>query len=466
MRIGITGGGWAGLAAAVGAVRAGHDVTLFEAARTWGGRARSLTATLADGTPTTLDNGQHILIGAYRQTLGLMRTVGVDVDVCLRRSPLELVRPDGSGLRLKAGAAMPAFAAAVWRQTQWSWRDRLSLLTHCTGWLIGGFRCDPRLTVAQLTARLPQRVTTELIEPLCVAALNTDASQASAQVFLRVLKDALGGGAGSADLLLPTVDLSALMPLAAEGWLKSRGAEIRLSARVSELTLNDQGGWCVDGQAFDAVVLAVTSVEAARLTRPHHAAWAAQADALLHEPIATVYARSTGARLPLPMLALDAGPDAPAQFVFDRGALSSNTGWPSDERQRGLLAFVISGAAPWVAKGADATITATLEQARRQMGSLLGPSIEAVRLLVDKRATFACVPGLQRPPSVIAKGLWAAADYIDGPYPATLEGAVRSGLAAGTLATASAAETVPPAVPPRTRPAAATPRSSSTPPGP
>ena len=63
--------------------------------------------------------------------------------------------------------------------------------------------------------------------------------------------------------------------------------------------------------------------------------------------------------------------------------------------------------------------------------------LQPVQTVVEKRATFACTPGLLRPPMAIAPGLWAAGDYIDGPYPATLEGAVRSGLAAARLACAS-----------------------------
>jgi predicted NAD/FAD-dependent oxidoreductase len=51
-------------------------------------------------------------------------------------------------------------------------------------------------------------------------------------------------------------------------------------------------------------------------------------------------------------------------------------------------------------------------------------------MLVEKRATFACTPALQRPPAEVTAGLWAAGDYVAGPYPATLEGAVRSGRAA------------------------------------
>jgi len=125
--------------------------------------------------------------------------------------------------------------------------------------------------------------------------------------------------------------------------------------------------------------------------------------------------------LPEPMLALSSDPQFPAQFVFDRGQL----GGPP-----GLLAFVISGAQPWVDRGLDATTDATLAQARAQ----LGLELLTVHAQAEKRATFRCTPGLTRPPAQIAPGLYAAGDHVEGPYPATLEGAVRSGLyAAGQL---------------------------------
>ena len=99
MKIAVIGAGWAGLAAAVKATQDGHQVTLFESARTPGGRARSVGVTGPDGTPLLLDNGQHILIGAYTDTLSLMRTVGVDPDAALLRLPLTLRFPDGTGIR-------------------------------------------------------------------------------------------------------------------------------------------------------------------------------------------------------------------------------------------------------------------------------------------------------------------------------------------------------------------------------
>ncbi|KNZ32081.1 MAG: hypothetical protein AD742_13200 [Methylibium sp. NZG] len=417
-RVAVVGGGWAGLAAAVEATQRGHAVTLFEMAAQLGGRARGVEV---DGW--RLDNGQHILIGAYVETLKLMRSVGVDIDKVLLRTPLRFTDPQGRGLHLSAGAPVPQFAAAVLRHRQWGWADKLGLLAAAGGWFASGFRCDPQATVAELTHKLPAAVRDTLIDPLCVAALNTPAAQAGGQVFLRILKDALFSGPGSADLLLPRADLSELLPLPAERWLRGAGADVRLSNRVEQLSPRTDGsdGWHIDGEPFDAVVLAATPTEAARLAQAAAPEWSAVAAALRYEPIVTTWLTSTDTRLPEPMLALREGPAAPAQFVFDRGQLGGRAG---------LLAFVVSGAQPWVDRGAPATQSAVLAQAQAELAAHLRGPLQVVKTLTEKRATFRCTPGLLRPAMHIAPGLHAAGDHVQGPYPATLEGAVRSGVAA------------------------------------
>ena len=255
-----------------------------------------------------------------------------------------------------------------------------------------------------------------LIEPLCVSALNTPPDRASGQVFLRVMRDALFSQSGGSNLLLPRLDLSALLPDAALAWLVARGASVRLGVRVQ--TLAPEGsGWQLDGESFDRVVLACPPFEAARLAEISGAPgveWLALARNLRYEALSTVYAYSPGACLRQPMLALPCSADEPAQFAFDRAYL----GGPA-----GLLAFVISAS-----NGDSAQLTRqVLAQAARQLGL---EDLQPVRTIVEKRATFACTPGLKRPGTQIAPGLLACGDYIAGPYPATLEGAVRSGLEA------------------------------------
>jgi hydroxysqualene dehydroxylase len=430
-RLAIVGAGWAGLAAAVRAAQAGWSVSVFEMAATAGGRARSVEG----AGPEPIDNGQHILIGAYTRTLALMQELGVDPQAALLRLPLTLTFADGHGLALtRTGRAPLAAAAALWRATWatrgWTFSDRLSLWRHACTWAAQGFVCADSLSVAALCAHLAPAVRRDLIDPLCVSALNTASERASARVLLRVLRDALLSSAGSSDLLLPRLPLQALLPGPAWQWLAARGASLHLQHRVQALH-RAGAGWALDEQAaqFDAVLLCCSAPEAARLAKHHAPAWAAQASALPFAPILSVHVRAPGLRLPQALLALREGPQAPAQFVFDHGQLGGDAGH---------LVAVISGAEPWVQAGREAAGQAVLAQLSQQLAPLGWPAgAQVLRVWAEKRATFSCLPGLNRPPAAVAPGLLAAADFVEGPYPATLEGAVRAAEAAVSLCKAA-----------------------------
>ncbi len=391
-----------------------------------------------------LDNGQHILIGAYTDTLRLMRLVGINPDEVLLSLPMTLLFPNGQGIEFTNWPTPLDALGGILGARGWSLGDKVSLLRAALDWRLQGFSCAADLSVAGLCRHLTPKISAELIEPLCVSALNTPAERASAAVFLRVLRDALFGLQGGSRLLLPRVDLSALFPDAAVAWLQRHGGQVRLGQRVHNLQAltdrpstpkgqgaSDEGGngWSVDGEAFDAVMLATSASNAAlALINASQVAtekianqiqpWVALCQALQFERIATVYAWAANARLAHPMLALHSSALQPAQYVFDRGQL----GGPA-----GLLAFVVSAA-----EGERATLEAqVLAQAKAQ----LGLNLQAIQTVVEKHATFACTPGLQRPGMHLAPGLLACGDYIDGPYPATLEGAVRSGMAAAQALT-------------------------------
>lgn len=438
MQVAIIGGGWAGMAAAVQLSLSGHQPTVFEAGRQLGGRARNLELPSC----TIADNGQHILIGAYAECLRLMRVVDVTPEQALLRRPLAMRYADGGGLSFPNLPAPLDALVGIASASGWSLRERAALLGRALRWRVQGFRCADAATVADICSGLPKRLLDEFIEPLCVSALNLPAVQASGSIFLRVLHDALFAGTGGSHFLVPRCGLGDLFPVPAAQWLQDRGHAVHTASRIQELSPQGQQ-WLLrctnpaiaaelEQSRFDAVLLACPPQEAARLALlaaedlrlpardgVHYQHWAQSAQALEHTAIATVYARSSH-RLAagLPWLALQPGEQAPAQFVFDRGHLQ-----PSDGTQQGLMAFVVSDCRT----DRQALEQQVLEQARQQLG---WQDIQAVLTVVEKRATFACRPGVKRPGLELGHGLWACGDYVSGPYPATLEGAVRCALAA------------------------------------
>ena len=415
MHVAVVGAGWAGCAAAVQATQLGHKVTLLEAARTVGGRARNVP--LANGL--LWDNGQHILIGAYRHCLALMQTLGVHTAETFTRLPLDLRTPNGHGIQLPPSSAFPSWdmAKAIALAKGWNWHDRASLLLAATHWRIQGFTCPPTSTVTQVCKGISPNVMQSFIAPLCISAFNSAPEHTSGRIFLRVLHDALLGERGSTDVLIARQPLASTLAEPAVQWLQQHGAQVLLGERVQTIEAQTDGSYLINAKLqCDAVLLACPAWEAARLAQPFHADWAQQAAALLHAPIATVYAwcpHAQVAHLP-PMQALVDSPDAPAQFAFSHPHIRHG--------ESSLLACVVSHVPAHLQRPAlqDAVVAQVRQQLQLQQ-------VQPITTLVEKRATFVCHASVQRPTMQIAANLYACGDYVEGPYPATLEGAVLSG---------------------------------------
>jgi squalene-associated FAD-dependent desaturase len=400
--VAVIGAGYAGMAAAVTLAEAGARVAVFESGGVPGGRARRIRIS-HDGQGNELDNGQHILIGAYRELLSLMRRVGVPSGALLRL-PLELRYADGFAFRAlhlpgplgMLGGLLVARLPMV---------ERLNAVKFMSRMKKKSFRLERDVPVDALLREHRQdgRIGHYLWRPLCVSALNTPSDRASANAFLAALRDTVGGAGGASDLLLPRVDLSKLFPEPAVDFIRKSGNQVHLRHPVTELgELRSQ---------FKSVVVAVGPHQLKNLLPQ-------LAPEYSYQPINTCYLQySSTTQLPLPMLGLSSGL---VQWVFDRGRLTG---------EKGLLAAVIS------AQGDHQQMTQDelAETCHRELDAsgLVKGKPAWMRVIAEKRATVTCAPGVARPGvDTGIPGVYLAGDYTDPEYPPTLEAAVRSGLRA------------------------------------
>lgn len=425
-RVAVIGAGWAGLAAAVTLAERGVPVTVFEASRSLGGRARGVTV---DGDD--LDNGQHVLIGAYRECLRLMRLVGADPERLLVRMPLELRYADGFRLRAPRLPYPLNLGAALLGVKGLPISEAASAVRFMALLRLRKFRVDPDRSVAQLLDGHRQSgvLRSHLWEPLCVSALNTPVGSASAQVFANVLRDGLTGSRAASDFLIARADLGKVFPEPAADYVRSKGGEIRPGEAVRRLA-RVHGGFRIN-EAFDfsSVVIACAPQHAGQLLvqLPELADALSRINAFAYEPIVTCYLKyPESVSLSSPMLGFIGGI---LHWVFDRGRI----GGP-----KGLLAAVISASGNHEALAKEALVSQIESELRPALGAR--PSLEWSQVITEKRATFSCRPGLERPAGTTPlPGLFLAGDYVAGDYPGTLEAAVRSGVAAGMRTTVDSA---------------------------
>lgn len=422
-RVAVVGGGYAGMAAAVDLAAAGFHTCVFESGRVLGGRARRV-----EYRGQILDNGQHILSGAYSALLERMHKVGVVAAEAFARTPLNLSMPPHFSLRAMGLPAPLHTLGGLLSARGLSWADRFSAIRFMLALRRCNYRVDPDTTVTQLLdqERQSPRLNRYLWVPLTLSALNTPPSNASAQVFANVLRDALAGSREDSDLLLPRQDLSRLFPEAAAEWVKARNGCIRLgetTRRVDTLGQKIKLETTAGTEAFDGVILAIGPHQFDAIALPE----GVQRPAFSYEPITTVYFHfNVPVHLPEPMLGQAAGC---AQWFFDRSGLAGSAGGES------TIAAVISATGEHSTMDQEQLVATLLRELTIHVTDLPNPAW--CKVINEKFATFACTTAAQRSrPSTQTSipNIWLAGDYLAGDYPATLEGAVRSGAAAAAAA--------------------------------
>jgi hydroxysqualene dehydroxylase len=405
MRVGVVGGGLAGLSAALELVDAGHEVVLYEARPTLGGAVQTLPRREGDPEPPP-DNGQHIALGCFTEYQRFLERIGEAGS--LRRARLELPVIDERG----RGAVITPSPVALLRYSHVPLSDRLRILRALARWgEARGVTFADALRARGQSQRAVDRFWDVFIRP----ALNLRSEDASADAGDFTVRTALLGERSASDLLLPARPLGEMHGEAAARALEAAGAMVQAGTRVESL----------DDLDADSVVVAVPPGESARLLGEPE-------PELEDSPIVSVHLWFDRMLLHHPLAAL-LGSDA--HWVFDRGALTGHV------PERGQYLTVVSSGAPelMALRGRE-----LVDRIAGEVTGRLGPAeLLWSRVSREPAATIAVRPGSERHrpgpetarPNVARAGAWTGTGW-----PATMEGAVRSGLAAARVLTASREE--------------------------
>jgi squalene-associated FAD-dependent desaturase len=435
----VIGGGCAGLAAATNLAEQGARVLVLEARPALGGRA---TAFRDPATGERVDNGQHVLLGCYRDTFRFLDRIGAGNHVHLQdRLTVNTIDRDGRASRLACPSLPPPLnlLGGLMTWSALSWRDRIAAIrirgaireSNSVG---RGFTPRPDETVRTWLVRHHQtpRLIEMLWEPLAVAALNESIDVASARPFARVLTEMLGRNSRDASIGLPLTPLDEMYALPARDYIERHGGEVRTTSPARLGCGADPSGprVTVRHETFAAPII-ICAVP-----------WFALSEVVLDPPPSLRPTLEAADRT-------TASPILTVNLWFDRivtehilvGLPGRAMQWVFDKRrvfgeQASHLSLVSSGADTVVSLSNEELI----ELARRELNDAIPAARAAVlrRAVVvrEKRATFSVAPGQPPRPSTRTSvpGLFLAGDWIDTGLPATIESAVRSGHMAASLA--------------------------------
>jgi squalene-associated FAD-dependent desaturase len=430
-RVVVIGGGLAGVTAALDCADAGASVTLVEVRPRLGGAAYSIER---DGLQ--LDNGQHVFLrccSAYRALLERIGgTAGVELQ---RRLDIPVLRPGHRQAVLRRGP-LPApahLAGALLRYRHLSLGERIAAGRAA----IALGRLDPsddeRTLGEWLTAHgQSERAIANLWDLIALPTLNVPAAQASLGLGAFVFQQGLLRSASAGDIGIHRAPLSAVIGTPAASALKQAGVDVRLRWRAESVSRVD-GGFEVRAKLetvrADRVVLAVPHQRADGLLPAELKADAGWAEGLGKSPIVNVHVVYDRRVLEHRFAA---GVDSPVQYLFDRTPPS----WTGTQQ---YIAISLSGADAEIKMNAEALRERYLPALQALLPLAAGASVERFAVTREHAATFRAVPGCRalRPrsetsvPGFALAGAWTATDW-----PATLEGAVRSGHAAAAAALA------------------------------
>lgn len=423
----IVGAGWSGLACAVTLAHHGLRICLLESAPHAGGRARKVQfKQFLNGQP--VDNGQHIMLGAYHETLDLFKCLGINEQQILERQSLSLkmYSPEQANIQLKVPDTFaPLHLLLGFMQMQGvSLIERFKIIKMTLSLAVNNYQLETDISVHQLLKKHAQSqiVIASLWEPLCLATMNTPIQYASAQVFLRVLKDSFSRSRKDSELLFFRQDLSRTLVAPAIDFIHQHKGCFIPANKVTDIDITSNSQFLINtsAQYYQSryLVLATPAAVTEKLLKKHKHYLKPDSATLAFnfEPICTIYMQyPPTTQLSTRMTGFF---NTMAQWAIDRSLCN----------QPGLIAVVISGPG----RHTNIPTSELAERIHHELKLCLTnlPDYVDFQVITEKKATFSCRVGIesQRPQNdTHIEGLYLAGDYTNTHYPATLEGAIKSG---------------------------------------
>lgn len=469
-KVAIIGGGFAGISAAINLVNRGFSVTLFEAGHHLGGRAKSLNPQkiqippakpiLPDKNAWAMDNGQHILLGAYTETFRLLDFLKIDIDKVLKKVPFALVNANsGVAMSLEIptenidGDKLSAYQIYKLKQQMLqnaigiSDKEKLlfqQYLEKIKRRSLFSVTKNKYLTVyenllCQFDNNENSAVLRYILFPLCLAAMNTHPINADSAVFDDVIANSFCSisDKNSCDIFIPRTGLSDVLAEPAHFWLEQNDAQVFTRCRIANIEYNKNNGWCLsnaDGsfpEYFDSLIIATSSQHCLDLLENSGiTANFSKAD-LISESVGTLYF-SFDRKLNLPEALIYLEQPYPSWLIYHGEANYS---------------LVFSGSGAW-----QQAWNESLNKLRNSYIEILLklhkdfvttprkylPYLTFQRAVHMPRATLSCRPENKKlfkilvtksKQKVLVRNLYFCGDYTYTKFPNTLESAIRSGIA-------------------------------------
>lgn len=417
----VIGGGFAGLSAAVHLTKAGHKVTLLEASKKLGGRAYSL---IDKETNTIIDNGQHIIMGCYKDTLEFFEIIGATKNLIFQKKlKVNFLKEVFNLFPLEAGNMPYPFnlLQGLLKYKAISFKDRLKLLSFFLKIYTYNDERLKKLTVHQwlLLERQNEKIRNAFWNILCVGALNTSPEKASAKIFSDVLKEIFLKGNNAATIILPKEGLTEAYCNHSKEYIEKNGGEVIFQEPVTGLKIKNE--------KLKEVVTAnktITEFDFAVAAIPHYAL-KKLIELPKHEEIDYEYSAILTFHFWLKSNPLENTfyglIDSPVHWIFNRDT---------------HITLVISDANHLIEKSKEELLKIAVGEIEK-FTSIKKEDITSHKIIKEKRSTF--IPSNKitdkRPSSKTEiENLFFAGDWTDTGLPATIEGAVRSGkMAAGEV---------------------------------